>query len=777
MCANAAPDGGVCSRMRAGLLTISPAEAEIVVATGASKATRFAAEELRDLLGQRWGVRPPLSTAATRGKKSIHVGDSAFVRASGIDVRVLKRDGFRIKTTEHGVCIAGRDDPDVDAFRRVRTDGVSNLYYERGTLFGVYEFLERFAGMRFYFPGELGTVVPQGGALTVPETDLTDAPDFTVRKVSFFWDGEQTVPTDPTIAGRHVKTLNCYRQRFQTEEIVCSHGQNEFRLTERFGEAHPEYLQLLKDGSRCRATDSPQGCVYCRQLCQSSKIWDEMYLDIVSYLRGEPASVRKIPHWRASSRARGEFAWGLNFQRTHGGVYVDVMPQDGMKPCFCEACQESYAKAPDPRHPASELVWGRTAALANRLKAEGHGVSLVQMAYGDYRAVPAVALPDNILVMLAARGPWSADSESRLAGEMDEMRAWNAKLGHKVWLWNYPCKVACGNNLFPDVAPMAPRAYAHYYRSIRDLVIGAYAESNCDRWIFNYLNYYVFGKVAWNNETDADALIAEHHRLMFGEKAAPHMAKFYDMLERKWVRETVGNVVDSAVGPVTRPPSDNDMWFRVYSPETLAELDGFLNAAEAATSPGSIEARRVAFIRANFHTPLATRAAAYVEAHDVRRVLARQAQSGAVNLVEPGGWYGGNPPLSPEATLLGVPSIRLVSSKDCANAYYVFGNGAPQLKPNTVYRFSYFVRCSDLKPLKGGWGGATANWATAGRIGWVPDANYPNGTTDWQYFETTFTTGETTRGPTRAENPGLVLRIRNAVGTAYFAGVRLEEID
>ena len=118
-----------------------------------------------------------------------------------------------------------------------------------------------------------------------------------------------------------------------------------------------------------------------------------------------------------------------------------------------------------------------------------------------------------------------------------------------------------------------------------------------------------------------------------------------------------------------------------------------------------------------------------------------------------------------------------MSSKDCANAYYVFGNGAPQLKPNTVYRFSYFVRCSDLKPLKGGWGGATANWATAGRIGWVPDANYPNGTTDWQYFETTFTTGETTRGPTRTENPGLVLRIRNAVGTAYFAGVRLEEID
>ena len=34
------------------------------------------------------------------------------------------------------------------------------MFHEHATLFGVYEFLERFADCRFYFPGELGPSGP-----------------------------------------------------------------------------------------------------------------------------------------------------------------------------------------------------------------------------------------------------------------------------------------------------------------------------------------------------------------------------------------------------------------------------------------------------------------------------------------------------------------------------------------------------------------------------------------------------------------------------------------
>lgn len=36
---------------------------------------------------------------------------------------------------------------------------------ERATLFGVYEFLMRYAGVRMYFQGEPGTIIPKTAAL------------------------------------------------------------------------------------------------------------------------------------------------------------------------------------------------------------------------------------------------------------------------------------------------------------------------------------------------------------------------------------------------------------------------------------------------------------------------------------------------------------------------------------------------------------------------------------------------------------------------------------
>ena len=265
-------------------LTLRPGDTEIVVAADAPKTVRFAAEEMQALLSQAFGESVPLVDSPTKGKRGIFLGDSAAARVAGIAVARLPRDGYRIKTAKNAVFIAGRDDPGVDAFARAKSDGVSNLYYERGTLFGVYEFLERFAGMRFYFPGELGTIVPKAAKIDVPPTDISDAPDFTVRMVSYFWDGKQTVPEDASLRGNSFKTINCYRMRFQTESIVCSHGQNGFRIPERFAATNPEYFQLRKDGTRCLAVDSDKGCVYCRQLCQSSAIWDEIWKDVQSYL-------------------------------------------------------------------------------------------------------------------------------------------------------------------------------------------------------------------------------------------------------------------------------------------------------------------------------------------------------------------------------------------------------------------------------------------------------------------------------------------------------------
>ena len=752
--------------------------ARIVIAPDASKVTQFAAAELREVLGEVFGSRPTVTNALLSGSVSIVVGDNDWSRKAGVDVKALPRDGFTVKATKSGngavVFVTGVDDPEVDAFKRVRVQGVSNLYYERASLFGVYEFLERFAGVRFYFPGELGTVVPHVRSFKVPVGTFSCRPDLTVRKVSYFWDGEPFVKT--VSDGADIKTLNCYRQRFQTEEVTCSHGQNGFYIPERFAKTNPEYFQLRKDGTRCLAADSQQGCVYCRQLCQSSPVWDVFHDDIVAYLRGEPASSRKMPHWRLSSRKRGEFAWGHNIQ--HKGKFVDVMPQDGMKACFCEKCQAAYKAASDPKSPESELVWGRTAELARRLTKEGHDVNLVQMAYGGYQGVPAVDLPTNIWVMLAQRGPWSVFNEKLHAKEVRRLKEWNAKLGHKVWLWNYPGKYACGNSLLPDIPNMTPHAWGEYYKRISPWAIGAYAETNCDRWLYNYLNYYVYGKVSWDVRADVGALIDEHHRLMFGKAAVP-MKAFYDALEKKWLEEVAGNTQFTLIGPVTVTPTEHDLWFRIYSPKVLAEYAALFKEAEAAVAPGSIEAKRVAFFREQFLKPLADRAAAYVAKNDPELAKRHNAEHPELNLVKDEGWLNGGRMRDDSVGYSAPHSYRLATTKEKENAnlYYTFPGKVPKLKPNTNYRLSYFVKTKDLVSTdRRGGGGAVVSLGTkSAGFHYYPDGRYISGTTDWRYLSFDFRTGDLIDGETRGEKACLTLRIRNSAGTAWFNDVRIEE--
>ena len=113
----------------------------IVIAPDASKVTQFAAAELREVLGEVFGSRPAVTNALLSGSVSIVVGDNDWSRKAGVDVKALPRDGFTVKATKSGngavVFVAGVDDPEVDAFKRVRVQGVSNLYYERASLFGV----------------------------------------------------------------------------------------------------------------------------------------------------------------------------------------------------------------------------------------------------------------------------------------------------------------------------------------------------------------------------------------------------------------------------------------------------------------------------------------------------------------------------------------------------------------------------------------------------------------------------------------------------------------
>ena len=493
-------------------VALTSANTEIVVESNAPKTTRFAAKELSDILSSCLGGPIAVTNVATPGKTAIVLGDSQASRAAGIDVAGLKRDAFVIDVGAQ-IVIAGRDDAKADPERAILRGGVWTQLYERGTLFGVYEFLERFAGCRFYFPGELGTIMPRRESLDVPEGRISESPAYDLaRRYSTFWDGEYPkvlrIFTNGTAYAERV--LQYYRNRGETAYIPCCHGSNHFRYPDRFGKSHPEYFALVDASTGKRSL--PDGkTTHSGQLCWTSDVVEEIYKDVRSYLSGESASVRGIPMYGRKIE-EGKFAWGPNCR---GGKYVDIMPQDGYHGCKCEACRAAYGKPPNF---ANDLIWSKTCWIANRLKAENIPGNIVMMAYHPYDDVPAFDIPDNVKVQVATHGPWGILYEAGMERQKKMIRGWADKLGHKVWLWNYANK---GSTLtLPNVPQGTPRAWAKFYSSLAPYIGGAFAESESDRSIYNLLCYYIFGKVCWNPACDWQGMLDEYYRLMFGPAAA-----------------------------------------------------------------------------------------------------------------------------------------------------------------------------------------------------------------------------------------------------------------
>ena len=565
--------------------TLSSGRVDVLVAEDAPPVVRFAADEMTNFLSQVFGSAVPVVHEPESGRCCVVLGDNRWSREAGLSVADLPRDAFIVKSTTDRVYLLGRDDPSFNPYDELEKGGKAarTMLFERATAFAVCDFLERYADCRFFFPGEIGTDIPQHAKVEVPEGARTVSPVFTERHYAAHREhGESFVPG---LTMRQLQSLNRIRLRFGTYRIPCCHGQRHFKYAARFGKDHPEYFCLQKDGNR-NMLDSATGPSWLNcKLCYSSGVREEIYQDLKAYLTGKPSSTR------------GLAAWPKVYSEGH---YVDVMPEDGYRPCFCEKCQAAYTK--DPWY-ASELIWGMTAEFGRRLIAEGIKGEIVNMAYPPYAGLPSFDLPTNVLVHLAMSGPWMRSDRAESDRQFAELAAWTRKTGRKTWLWTYPGKFS---NRFPGIPQIAPRAYAWFFRKAQPWIFGAYAETESDRFAYDALNVYVFAKLGWDPALDVDALIADYHKRMFGP-AAPQMAAIHDVLEDRWM-----NGVNSPVA--VRPKlkagdrTDDYLFEKVYTPVLLKKLSGLFAEAAKSVDAGSLHARRVAFMKRELLDPLVMRA-------------------------------------------------------------------------------------------------------------------------------------------------------------------------
>jgi len=161
-------------------VTLRPGGVEVVVDPSATPTARYAGCEATNFLSRVLGAPVPFVSEPTAGMAHVFVGGGRQARMAGIEVSKLPRDAFFTRAKGDDVYLLGRDDPQEDPY----AFATGNLKYfaERATLFAVYDFLELYADCRFFFPGELGTVVPKKTRIDIPDCDRVTAPDSDERR-------------------------------------------------------------------------------------------------------------------------------------------------------------------------------------------------------------------------------------------------------------------------------------------------------------------------------------------------------------------------------------------------------------------------------------------------------------------------------------------------------------------------------------------------------------------------------------------------------------------
>ncbi|MFO7973960.1 MAG: DUF4838 domain-containing protein [Candidatus Hydrogenedentota bacterium] len=234
------------------------ARAVVVLADTPSETARYAAEELVRHVELATGVRleiTPESDVPAAPHTRIYVGETESAAHHGIDVQRLPREAYVLRSVGNDLFIVGRES---------ESDPLDQNNPDAGTLFGVYEFLERFLGVRWLWPGELGTYVPRTDTVEFWALNDTRAPALAFR--SLVWSRIQAVvergralSEEDTRLGFSQEGAKAYgealrmllrRHRMGGMDAKPPTGHAFSGWWQRYGEEHPEWFALRRDGTR-----------------------------------------------------------------------------------------------------------------------------------------------------------------------------------------------------------------------------------------------------------------------------------------------------------------------------------------------------------------------------------------------------------------------------------------------------------------------------------------------------------------------------------------------
>jgi len=570
------------------------AEAAIVVLPDAGKVARFAAKELKHFLDLATKADFAISGSIPEEGTVILVGDTREARKHGTAVSALKRDGVRLLRKGRLVMVAGRDGKEYDIENyanhvkepphRGRGWRSREIKPEHGTLFAVYEFLERIAGIRWYYPGELGTSVPEKSTLTIGALDLTDAPRMVVRHMPGF--GDWSIPghktwrmTDYTEMGvtRPESTRWALRCRVSSLFRPINHLPLTLRFYYRYRKTNPEYFALKEDGKRdiYWGKNTKNG-----SLCYSHPdVIEKICEDAIAYFSGKKATELENAPWNAR--------WDSDRMQD---IYFSLLPGDNYQGCHCERC-EALIDRDSPYGEYSPIVWSYARQVAERVYERFPEKRLTMLAYSRFRQIPRdmKKLPPNLLIGVTAVHLGNSGDNRVMERIFADIRKWSEYAESPIFLWSYHI-----DRPQYDGIPQ-PRLWSagRFYNELKGLdVDGIFLETLVSQGFQAHLDVYLNLRMMWHPALDADELIREYARRMYGV-AASEVVEFLKITEDRWVNGIVrydrGRYRGAAYQDIVDIPGERwgketgltGLWEEVYTKEVMQRLGKLMDSADA----------------------------------------------------------------------------------------------------------------------------------------------------------------------------------------------------
>lgn len=470
------------------LIDCGHTEWKIVIKDQASAVETHAAQELRHFLEEISGVRlPVVDDQGELSSQEIILGENRHLVESGISLVTgkLGSDGFIIRTTEDSLVIVGGS--------------------PRGTLYGVYSFLEEYMGIR-WFSSKVSRI-PKRKQITIPDIDVEQTPPLEYREPFFFdaFDGDWAARNK--MKGNFQRLEEKHGGKMHYSSLFV-HTFDHFVSVKQYFDEHPEYFSEV-NGKRISEHT---------QLCLTNP-------DVVRI------TVQNVRKW---------------IEQNPGIGIVSVSQNDCYNPCQCANCRA--IDEAEGSHSGSLIHFVNQ--VAEEIEHDHPELAIDTIAYQYTRKPPKTIRPrKNVIVRLCdieccfshplkncrELGSFRARSESGHSFK-DDLAGWS-KVCDRIFVWDYVTNFWNYVMPFPNLRVLQPNIKFFIENHVTGIFEqGSYAEGGGGE--FAELRAYLLAKLLWNPDYNVDLAINEFLAGYYGMAAAP-LREYIDFLHDKVEREGI----------------------------------------------------------------------------------------------------------------------------------------------------------------------------------------------------------------------------------------------